>query len=96
MSDFDPIEHVDEVVTVRGTARNARAGAIVQLDDRTPIYVAGLTAWDAGYRDKQVEATGLLRKRPPRVPKTPPGGLQSHGLTDETFVLEEASWSVVE
>ncbi|HVK74334.1 MAG TPA: hypothetical protein VM734_13480 [Kofleriaceae bacterium] len=95
MSTFDPRQHVGTKVTFRGTAYDARAGAIVELDDRTPIYVAGLAEWEPALQGKPVEITGTLKERPARTPKVPPGGPQVHGLTGATFVVEDASWRAV-
>lgn len=92
---FEPASHTDQVVTVRGVAYDARAGAIVELDDRTPIYIAGLTEWDEAVAGQPVEVTGRLRQRAARTPAVPPGGPQVHGLTSSTYVLEEAQWTVV-
>jgi len=91
---FDPAAHVGESVTIRGTAVDARAGAIVQLPDGTPIYVAGLFEWEERVSEKEVEVTGRLVHRPSRIPPTAPNGPRYHGL-GETFALEEASWTVV-
>lgn len=92
---FEPASHTDQVVTLRGVAYDARAGAIVELEDRTPIYIAGLTEWDQTIQGKPIEVTGRLRARAPRAPKVPPGGPQVHGLVSATYVLEEAQWTVV-
>ena len=91
---WDPQQHVSETVTFRGMACDARAGAIVLLPDETPVYIAGLTSWDDTHSGNEVEVTGRLEHKPSRIPKIPPGGEQYHGL-GETFVLEDASWTVV-
>jgi hypothetical protein len=85
---FEPQEHVGERVTLRGLALTARAGAIVDLDDGTPVYVAGLGEWDGELEGSEVEVTGTLRQRPSRVPEGEP---HRHGL-GETYALEDASW----
>jgi len=58
---FDPSQHIGKTVVIRGTAYDARAGAILELEDRTPIYIAGLTEWDPALNGKPVEVTGLLK-----------------------------------
>ena len=92
---FEPSQHVGKTVVIRGTAYDARAGAIVELDDRTPIYIAGLDEWDPALQGKPIEVTGLLKERPARVPPVQAGGPQLHGLTSSTFVLENATWAVL-
>jgi hypothetical protein len=73
----------------------ARAGAVISLADNTPIYVPGLTAWDNETSGRSIEASGVLRRRPSRIPATPAGGEHYHGL-GETYVLEDATWAIVE
>ncbi len=92
---FDPSQHIGKTVVIRGTAYDARAGAILELEDRTPIYIAGLAEWDPALQGKPLEVTGLLKERATRVPPVPAGGAQLHGLTSPTFVLENAKWTVL-
>jgi hypothetical protein len=91
---FDPAQHLDETVTVRGTAVPARAGAVVAVPDSPPLYIAGLAEWADDVSGREVEVTGRLRARPSRLPAVPPGGEQYHGL-GASFALEDASWRVV-
>lgn len=91
---FEPSQHTGTIVTVKGTAYDARAGAIVELEDRTPIYVAGLSEWETGWVGKAVAVTGLLRERAAKTPAVPPGGAQVHGLSGGTFALENATWEL--
>lgn len=92
---FDPNQHIGTTVVIRGTAYDARAGAILELEDRTPIYIAGLAEWDPALQGKPLEVTGLLKERAARVPPVPAGGAQSHGLTSPTVVLENATWTAL-
>ena len=66
---WDPDKHVGETVTVRGYAWNARAGAILELADKTPLYITGLARWDKTAFSKMVYVTGQLLFRPSRLPK---------------------------
>jgi len=91
---FEPSQHLGQTVTIHGTAYDARAGAIVELEDRTPIYIAGMESWDPKVQGKGIEVTGLLKERPAKTPKVPPGGAQVHGLAGATFVLENATWKL--
>ncbi len=56
-------QQINTQVTLEGTARNAKAGAIVQVEDRTPVYVDGLERWDRAVDGKPVSASGMLRKQ---------------------------------
>lgn len=92
---FEPADHVGERITVTGTAVDARAGAVVVLADNTPIHLPGLSEWDDGVSCRTIEASGILRVRPSRIPATPAGGDHHHGV-GETFILDQPSWVVVE
>lgn len=87
---------IDQEITVRGTARNAAAGAVVLTPERTPVYVAGLDAWDLAHDGQPIAATGTLRKRRLTAEPVPgPRGEQVHGIPGEVFVLERATWTLV-
>lgn len=88
---FEPSQHVGETVTFRGTARDAMAGAIVQLADGTPVYVLGLSEWSDDDTGTEVEITGLLERRPSRRPQVNHGGEQYHGL-GATYAVRDATW----
>ena len=91
---WDPEEHLGETITLRGTACDARAGAMLLLPDETPVYVIGLFSWDEELSGNEVEVTGQLEKKPSRTPRVPPNEDQSHGV-GERFVIREATWTVV-
>jgi hypothetical protein len=94
MADFDPNEHVGKSITLRGNAATAAAGAMVIIAG-TPIYIAGLRAWDSDLEGRAVEVTGLLRREASAVPPAGPGELVRHGIDRDTFVLDGAEWSAV-
>ena len=91
---FDPSQHIGRTVVIRGTAYDARAGAILELEDRTPIYIVGLAEWDPALQGKALEVTGLLKERAARA-LVSAGGAQLHGLASPTFVLENAKWTAL-
>ncbi|MEM9491334.1 MAG: hypothetical protein AAGC55_19465 [Myxococcota bacterium] len=93
---FIPSAHVGQTVTIHGTAYDARAGAIVELADRTPIYIKGLREWESALEGKPVEVTGLLNERPSPMAKRPADGMQAHGLPGATYVLDNPSWKLAE
>jgi len=86
-------QQVGTKVTIRGTARNAAAGAVVLTDDRTPVYVAGLDRWDRATDGKQISASGTLRKVG-GDPVVNDRGEHSHGVPGDRFVLEQPTWTV--
>ena len=84
---------VDTQVTIEGTARNAMAGAVVLMPDRTPVYVAGLERWDSQFDGKKISASGTLRKRG-GDDTTNANGEASSGITGDHFVLEQPTWAL--
>jgi hypothetical protein len=74
-------------VTLRGEAVTGAAGAMINAE-RGPVYIEGLAEWPDGLEGRTVEAAGVLRHRPSRVPE---GAPHVHGV-DERDVLEDASW----
>lgn len=86
---------IDQAATVSGVARDARMGAVVFLDDRTPVYVAGLEEWDGKTSGKPINATGTLRRRKLLPdPVTDARGGISDGIEGQSYVLENASWQL--
>jgi hypothetical protein len=90
---LDP--QVDQQITINGTAYDAMMGAVVVLDDRTPVYVDGLTRWDTAAYGQSIEATGTLRKRSlgPDPVVDADGGV-SHGIEGSQYILEDPQWQL--
>ena len=80
-----------------GQARNAHAGAVLLCEDRTPVYLAGIPSWDDhGIDGETIEARGTLRLRSLAPdPVVEASGSVSHGIEGDSFVLEDARWSVI-
>jgi hypothetical protein len=87
---------VGSSVVVEGRADPAAAGAAVTTDDGAIYYIVGLDRWEPDVELKRVRVSGVLRVRKGSVPELPPDEPQKHGLVDDTFVIEDASWSPVE
>jgi hypothetical protein len=87
---------VGSTVVIEGRADPAAAGAAVTTDDGEIYYIDGLDRWEPDVELKRVRVSGILRVRAGSVPELPPDELQRHGLVDDTFVIEDASWSPVE
>lgn len=49
--------------TISGTARNAKAGAVLEADDGSPTYVEGLSRWPEELEDQRVTLTGIVRRK---------------------------------
>jgi hypothetical protein len=84
---------VGSTVTIEGTARNAMAGAIVQMADRTPVYIEGLERWDSAHDGKPVSASGTLRREGGDEVVNSKGE-RSSGFAGGKFVLEGPTWKL--
>jgi len=85
---------LDRTATVRGEAWNAFAGAVIETADGDLVYLAGLATWGQELVGRQIEATGTLRRR--RIGPDPSGAAIGHGITDDSYVLDDATWRVEE
>ena len=47
--------------TLSGKAYNAKAGAVLVLDDETPVYIEGMNAWEDEMIGQTIELTGILQ-----------------------------------
>ena len=56
-------EQLDQAAEVVGVARDAHAGAVVLTADRTPVYIAGLDAWDGSVSGARVRVTARAELR---------------------------------
>ncbi|MBZ0238465.1 MAG: hypothetical protein K8M05_39495 [Deltaproteobacteria bacterium] len=91
--DSFPGHLLDQTITAVGEADNAFSGAVLVLADNTPIYIAGLEAWDPALRKQTLKVTGMLRRRKLAPDPTPgPTGAQRHGMQGSVFILDDASW----
>ncbi len=82
-------------VTLLGTARDAKGGAVLVTAQGEPIYIKNLDFWPQEIEGKQVSATGVLKDEKfipdPIIDKN--GGI-STGATGTQYVLEKAKYSL--
>jgi hypothetical protein len=81
--------------TVRGTARDAKAGAVVITADQRVVYVEGLTSWPGGVSGRQVAVTGVLQRKKSIPDPVGPDGSIAQGAVGEQEVLTSPVWQVV-
>ena len=84
------------VVALTGVALDAHLGAVLVLDDDSPVYIEGLARWPSDIYGKRMEVTGTLRSKklaPDPIPN--PEGVQSHGVMGIQTVMERATWRVI-
>jgi hypothetical protein len=91
MTSDDP--RIGQQIEVQGLAYPAAAGPLVEADDGTSYYLGGTPEWAPEMFGKRVSVTGRLRLRPATVETLPPDQEQSHGLPDDTFVIDDAQWT---
>lgn len=86
----------DKTVTLKGTARDAKAGAVILIEDNVPIYIRGLHGWPDELFGMQVSVSGLLKlvKLIPDPVMTEDGG-HSTGAWGKNWVLENAEYEEI-
>lgn len=85
-------KNIDKSVTLSGTALDAKAGAVIKIEDGL-VYMNDLTAWPPEVIGNQVIAAGkLIRQKFLLDPVTSPSGLTPQGAFGDQFVLEKPSW----
>lgn len=86
-------KQVGSAVTLRGTARDAKGGAVLVLASGEPIYLRGLHAWPQAVQGKAVQVSGVLKKEqylPEAV--TTPGGAVSQGTAGLQWTLDKPTF----
>jgi hypothetical protein len=93
---MDLQDSVGTQVTLRGTADDDAAGAVIAVEDSGKrVFIAGLSHWDKAVRGKPVEVTGKLDRRAiGPAPKVTSTGLVTHGMTGQRFILDGATWKL--
>lgn len=78
----------DGPVTIRGTAYNAKAGAVIMTDRDEAVYLQGLREWPKDFFGKRVAAEGTLRQHRIYPEIEEKEGVVSQGMSGEPLVLE--------
>jgi len=83
-------ELIGQKVTLLGTAKDAKGGAVLITADSNVIYIKELDSWSSELLDKQVSVSGLLNKEKfipdPVIDKN---GAISSGAFGDQLVLEK-------
>ncbi len=84
-----------QAVTLTGRAANAAMGAVVLMEDRTPVYLLGKEEWD-DENGSTVAVSGTLRRRSLAPdPTVDADGAISHGMMGDAWVIEDPTWALV-
>jgi hypothetical protein len=86
---------INKRITIHGIAQNAMLGAMIETSDYSPIYMEGIEEWENSILKKSIVVTGVLRRRKLAPdPVVSPKGEISHGISGESFVLENPTWTI--
>ncbi len=85
---------IGQKITLIGTAKDAKGGAVIITTDTHVIYIKGLDFWSSELLDKHVSVSGLLKQEKfiPDPVLSKNGGI-SCGAIGEQLVLEKAEYS---
>lgn len=85
-------EMIGSRVTLHGTAADAHAGAVLLLDDGTPVYIDGMPAWDDGMSGQEIALTGVLgREQLGPEPAVDDHGGHRHGMSGTPYTLRDVT-----
>ncbi len=88
-------DRIGQPIEVEGRAYPSAAGATVHTGEQS-YYLGGGVSWDMEMVGKRVRVSGVLRRRRAQVQTRPPDEEQEHGLTDDTYVIEEPEWTLLQ
>ncbi len=54
--------HLEEVLTIKGTAKNAKGYAVLLTEEKAVIYIKKLPEWSEEILDTQMNVKGTLKK----------------------------------
>ena len=75
-----------DAVTLEGTAKNAKTGAVLETSDKT-VSVKGLAAWPADLLGKRLKLKGDLQTVPPAPATMDPFGNAVQAVLTTQYVL---------
>lgn len=84
---------IGQKITLIGTAKDAKGGAVIITTDKYVIYIKGLDFWSSELLDKHVSVSGLLKQEKfiPDPVLNKNGGINC-GAIGEQLVFEEAEY----
>jgi len=85
-------DHLAETVVLHGVAHNAKAGAIVLMADKQPVYLLGLEAWPDEIIGGRLRVSGTLQRE--RI--YPAAGVGVQGMEGVPFVIETTGYCIDE
>ena len=77
-----------QAVVLEGTAKNTKAGAVLETADKT-VSIHGLAAWPADVAGKRLSLKGELHTLPPAPATMDPMGNVVQGILTPRYVLHD-------
>jgi hypothetical protein len=80
-------------VTLHGTAMDAHAGGVLELDDGAVVFVADVQYWDDDVAGRRLVLSGVLaREALGPEPEVGADGVPTHGMSGQAYVVRDATW----
>jgi hypothetical protein len=77
----------EQETTISGKAYNAKAGAVLMIDNDTPVYIEGMREWGDDMIGKKVELTGVISRAQIYPEAKSEDGIISQGMSEAPMVL---------
>ena len=88
-------KQIGQKVTLGGTAKDAKGGAVLLTVEGNVIYIKGLEFWPSEFLDKQISVKGLLKEEKfIPDPVIDEDGAISTGAYGDQLILENAEYSL--
>lgn len=86
----------DQNITVIGTARNGKDGALVLTREDSVYYIDGLESWEGAINGREIRVTGILKIETlsTNEMKNEEGEWKS-GVVGEKKTIHRAKWTVI-
>lgn len=90
----NPEDLIGKEICIHGTAMNAKAGAVVILEDEQILYILDLPEWDDEVLGKPIIVEGILDKKQiyPEA-EVDESGAVSQGMSGKPFVIKMSKHS---
>jgi hypothetical protein len=80
--------HIGEMITLNGTAKNSKGNSVLITDSKRVIYIKDLMEWPEELLDTHISVKGTLEKiKLIPDPKIEPNGAISQGAEGMQYVL---------
>lgn len=80
-------ESQEQETTISGKAENLKAGAVLMIDENTPVFIEDMDEWDDDMIGKTIKLTGVLRRKQIYPEIKTEGGIISQGMSGVPMVL---------